>query len=326
MRPTERQQGNLDNRNRELDELTQRLPGCEPYENVRPLNIPGRFHGEQIFDVVSEWFPHIDVSQWQQWFSDGNIMQHGAAVSPDRVVHGGEQFLHRFPDAVEPSVNAGIRLLWEDDALVALDKPAPLPVHPCGRFNRNTLTYFLDKLFGPNSLRLVHRLDANTSGVMVMAKTKSAASNLRKQFEEEGVGKRYLARVNGSPNWNQFQCDQPLGRKLTETGGRGMDPAGLKAVTEFRVLQRFSDGTSLVQAEPKTGRTNQIRIHLWGIGFPVLGDPAYQADGRVYPSRTLSIDDPSMCLHASSLMLRHPMTGQAMKLEVPDPRWITSVK
>lgn len=305
----------------ELTKIADPLPGSIPYDNHRPLNIPGRFDGQMLFDTVIELFPHISRQQWEAWFDSGHILQNGAPVQPGRVVRGGECFQHVFPDTVEPPVSTEIRWVWEDDCVVALAKPSPLPVHPCGRFNRNTLGFFLDQIYGLGALRLVHRLDANTSGLMILAKTTQYATDLRKQFEASIVEKRYLARVMGHPLTESFHCDEPIGRHRFGAGGRTVEESGLPALTNFRVLERYGDGTSLVTAEPKTGRTNQIRIHLWQLGFPIIGDPTYLSEGRTQAKQTLSPDEPVMCLHAASLRFQHPQTLTEMKLCAESPPW-----
>lgn len=308
-------------RNQQFAIASRFLPGADPYDNERPLNIPGRYDGMMLWDVVLDLFPHISERQWDEWFSSGHLTQDNIPVRKSRKVRGGESFVHVFPGTVEPPVNANIRCVWEDDSVVGLIKPAPLPVHPCGRFNRNTLSYFVDRVFGRNSLRLVHRLDANTSGLMLLAKSPEVATDLREQFESGSVEKQYLARVIGSPDQATFTCDAKIGRRRIDAGGRGVEEEGQAAETSFQVLHVFSDGTSLVRATPKTGRTNQIRIHLWEVGFPILGDPTYLPSKRTCAKQTVSVDDPPMCLHAQSLSFVHPDSQLAMKLEAELPGW-----
>ena len=154
--------------------------------------------------------------------------------------------MHLFPDTVEPDVNANIRLIWEDSSLIGLIKPAPLPSHPSGRFNRNTLTYLLEQVYGSGVIRLVHRLDANTSGVMLLAKNADIATELRMQFESGQVVKTYIARVIGHPSAQKFVGDSPIGRHRFQAGSRGVSEKGVAALTEFRVLKKLDDGTSLI--------------------------------------------------------------------------------
>src|SRR5262249_23595867 len=155
----------------------------------------------------------------------------------------------------EPDVNVAIRILHEDDAIVVVNKPAPLPLHPSGRFNRNTLQAILNQVYYPQKLRPIHRLDANTTGIIVFARTRHDAGLLQPQFTKGQVEKKYLARIQGHPTCDTFSCDAPIGDCTTKLGGRTIDDDGSPAQTEFKVLRRFGDGTSLVEARPITGRT-----------------------------------------------------------------------
>ncbi|MEC8474144.1 MAG: RluA family pseudouridine synthase [Planctomycetota bacterium] len=311
----------LEKRNSQLSSVTMPLPGASPYDNERPLNIPGRYDGGTLFEVVVSLFPHIQPSQWQAWFDAGHIRKKGVPVQSNRTVRGGESFIHVFPKTVEPDVNVDVRWIWEDDSVVGLFKPAPLPVHPCGRFNRNTLMHFINQVMGEGVLKLVHRLDANTSGLMLFAKSAEASDSLRHQFESGGVEKRYIARVIGQPLQDRFVCDAPIGRSRVLAGGREIEELGLTAITEFQVIARMRDGTSMVEAVPKTGRTNQIRIHLWEMGYPIVGDPAYLPDKQRVNRQTLNLSDDPMCLHAESLRFIHPRDKKPIQLKVGLPRW-----
>jgi UPF0176 protein len=298
------------------------LPGSVPYDNYRPINIPERLSGRTLFECLCEMHPHISAEQWRDWFGQGHVLLCSDPMPMDRAVRGGEQYRHLFPDTVEPDVDGGIRILWEDDAVVAVCKPAPLPVHPCGRFNRNTLTELLRCAYGTESLRVVHRLDANTTGVLLLARSRAVAKRLSQQFDANQISKRYLVRCHGLPGSESFTCNEPIARKPAAAGLRRIDPNGQPAETEFRVLSRFADGTAMLEARPLTGRTNQIRIHLWTMSIPVVGDPAYLPGKELAAQQTLGIDQPPMCLHASSLSLDHPGSGEPLHLAAPDPAWV----
>jgi RluA family pseudouridine synthase len=243
-------------------------------------------------------------------------------VSWNHVVRAGERYLHLIPATREPDVNADIHLLYEDEALVVLNKPAPLPLHPSGRFHRNTLQYLLHQVYQPQRPRPAHRLDANTTGVVVFARTRHFAGVVQSQFERGEVEKTYLARVQGHPPDDEFACDFAISADAGELGSRTIDVAsGLPARTEFRVLKRLADGTALVEVRPLTGRTNQIRVHLWQFGFPICGEQTYLPNHQLGVTQTHGIADPPLCLHAHHLTFRHPLTRERQTFTAPPPTW-----
>jgi len=307
-------------RQQQIQTITTPLPGSIPWLNRRPLNVPQRCAGMTLLDFVSDLHPQIARSEWQHRIESGSIepaesarrrrrpkhVPESVPLSPTRVVREGERFDQLQPHSIEPDVNADIRILHEDDEFVILSKPAPLPIHECGRFHRNTLRYILNLVYFPQRPHIVHRLDANTSGVMVLCKRKRIASILQKQFENRTVRKSYLARVYGHPQRDAFSCDAALSREPEHGGVRILDPHGDQAQTDFDVVERFSDGTSLIRCFPKTGRTNQIRAHLWSLSFPICGDPAYLQENKSGSNRTLLPTEPMMCLHAESIAFSGP--------------------
>ncbi|MGI9471759.1 MAG: RluA family pseudouridine synthase [Rubripirellula sp.] len=311
----------IQSRNRRLSELNQALPGSMPYDNVRPINVPARCDGQTLLDCVCELHPHVPRSQWEETFRLGRILTLESPASPSERVRGGQQFSHLFPNTIEPDVNADIRVIKETTRWIAIEKPAPLPVHPCGRFNLNSLTSLLRSVYEGDDLKLVHRLDANTTGIMVLARDRAAATSLRGQFEENSVGKTYLAKCLGHPAEDNWIVDTPIAKNRGQGGGRDADPQGHSAMTRFKALDRRADGTTLLQAVPTTGRTNQIRIHLWTMGMPVIGDPTYLVERQRAAQQTLSTDSPPMCLHAHSLTFRDPGNHSEITLRADSPTW-----
>jgi len=299
------------------------LPGSVAADNFRPVSIPPAQDGLPLLEALCGIFPHAAREEWEGVFERGLWLDGGhRPVSADHRVRAGDRYLRKIPAEIEPEVNGGIRILHEDEALIVIDKPAPLPVHPGGRFHRNTLQAILHTVYSPEKPRPAHRLDANTSGVVVFTRTRHFAKLVHPQFERGEVGKIYLARIHGHPREEEFFCEAPIAREPTAAGAREIDGVdGLAAKTVFRILRRDADGTSLVEARPLTGRTNQIRAHLWHLGFPIVGDPVYLRGGRLGVTQTLRLADPPMCLHARSLALRHPAGDVTMRFESPEPGW-----
>ena len=297
------------------------LPGSIAYDNFRPLTIPLDQDGQTILAVLEAIFPHSGPDEWAEVFQNKNLLgSDKKPVGPEQRVRSGERYFRKLPSTIEPDVNPDIHLLYEDEAIIVVNKPAPLPVHPSGRFNLNTLQSLLQKVYSPQKPRPAHRLDSNTTGIVVFSRTRHFAKFLQPQFERGEVEKTYLVRVLGNPAETHFFCDAPIGASPVEAGGRAVDLVhGMPSRTEFRVRERFSDGTTLLEAVPITGRTNQIRVHLWHMGMPVVGDPLYQADQKLTSRQTLSVDDPPLCLHAWKLSFTHPISQKRISFEAPIP-------
>jgi RluA family pseudouridine synthase len=195
-------------------------------------------------------------------------------------------------------------------------------MHPCGRFNRNTLQYILGEVYQPQAPRPAHRLDANTTGIVVLSRTRHVAGLLQPQFERGEVEKIYLARVQGHPPQEEFRCDAPITDESGDVGSRDIaTDGGLPARTDFRVIERFPDGTSLLEVVPLTGRTNQIRIHLWHLGWPICGDQTYLPNQALGQTQTHTLHDAPLCLLARQLTFTHPVTGERMTFTAPSPVW-----
>lgn len=314
----------LAKRMEQLQKICSPLPGCIPYDNYRRMHVARRFAGWKLIDFLAAYHPPTSIESWRAWIAAGEITEHGVRVSEDTLVSEGATFQQIMRDTVEPAVNAKIEMLYEDDSLIIVNKPAPLPIHPSGRFNRNTLHYLLSQIYHPQKLRFAHRLDANTSGLVIVCRKRSVASKVQPQFESQTVEKIYLAKIHGHPNWDFMKCDAPIASEPAEVGSRSVADVGLAASTEFRVVARLPDETSCVEIRPLTGRTNQIRIHARHLKHPVVGDPLYHAGPLLGEHQTLEIDASPMCLHCHKLTFQHPESGESVTFEAPRPEWFCS--
>ena len=319
--PDEEQSDRLAELNRQLIAATTPLPGSQPYDNVRPMNVPLRFDRQPVIEFLLGMHTQLGRDFWQKSCDEGRVRFKQRPLSADESVRSGWRVEHWVPQTVEPDVSNSVRFLHEDDSILVIDKPAPLPMHPSGRFNRNTLVNFLKLAYPAAQLRTVHRLDANTTGVMVLAKKRAVAAKLSPQFVANEVKKVYLAKVTGHPTDDSFICQEPISAKASSAAGaRVIDEAGLPSETRFLTVERFDDGTSLVECRPVTGRTNQIRLHLGHLGFPIVGDTVYSAD-QAQTMQTRSVDSPPMCLHAWRLTICHPESGEPITFEATPPAW-----
>jgi RluA family pseudouridine synthase len=291
-----------------------------PYSNRRPLNVPQRFDGKGLLEFLCAFHPHIPESTWLEKIDAGHLLLEDEVLGPAHVVRGGQRIVHLVPGTIEPEVSSEIRILFEDEAIVVVNKPAPLPMHPSGRFNRNTLTWILGQVY-KTPLRVAHRLDANTTGLVLFSRSLRIARRLQPQFERQQVVKRYLVRANGHLTEDWLTVSAPIADQPISGGGRLPGVDGRACVTDFTVLRRLDDGTTLLQATPRTGRTNQIRVHLWSIGHPVCGDPTYLIDKQLADTQTLSPGEPPMCLHAGFLQFQHPETALPFAISAPEPDW-----
>jgi 23S rRNA pseudouridine1911/1915/1917 synthase len=217
-------------------------------------------------------------------------------------------------------------VLYEDQDLLAVDKPPGLVVHPAPGWRSGTLVHALAHRLGgladvgaPDRPGIVHRLDRDTSGVILVAKTAAAHRHLARQFRDRHVDKRYLAVVRGRVSAPSGVVDRPIGRHAHERKRMSVhSPRGRPAVTRWAVLERFS-GATLLRVQPETGRTHQIRVHLAAIGHPIVGDPVYGVRRRGGAAAGPLAAFPRQALHAEEIRFRLPTGGAPIAIVAPLP-------
>jgi RluA family pseudouridine synthase len=299
-----------------LRDATTPLPGCIPYLNQRPMSVTEKFDQQPLIEFLLSLHAELDRNFWTGACAEGHVRYRNQPLQPTDVVRAGWRLYHLVPNTIEPAVSNEVEFLYEDQNLIALNKPAPLPMHPCGRFNKNSLQNFLRLSYPHETIRILHRLDAETTGVLLLGRDRVTAARLHQQFASGQVRKIYLARVLGHPDSNQFECRAQISGKASGPGGirqiispKVETEVGLvvkgqsgnsqckdlffkPAITQFEVLDRLTDGTSLIRCKPVTGRTNQIRLHLASLGLPIIGDIGYgSTDELAYKSGALQLAD-----------------------------------
>jgi 23S rRNA pseudouridine1911/1915/1917 synthase len=259
--------------------------------------------------------PRADV---QRAIAAGRVLVDGEPRSKSFRLDGGERLdVDVLAEEPLPAEGPPVPIRFEDEHLVVVAKPAGLVTHPTVGRRGGTLVNRLLGMGvplapagGPLRPGIVHRLDAGTSGLLVVAKTDEAYAILRERFRRHEVDRRYLALVRGAVEHEAFSVDAPLGRRAAKVVVDATE--GRRAETRFEVRERLA-ATTLLQASPRTGRTHQIRVHLASIGHPIVGDRAYGGAGDV--ARRLGLDRPF--LHAGRLSLAHPLASGRIELEEP---------
>ena len=282
--------------------------------------------GKRLDQLVHERLAQYSRARIQQWIRDGRVLVNGSAGRPARIVRAGETI--QVEPAEAPPLNASpedipLQVLYEDGDLVAIDKPAGMVVHAGAGIHSGTLVNALLHRFGALSgvggaLRpgIVHRLDRYTSGVLLVAKNDAAHRALAEQFSGRQVEKTYIALVHGKVKTESGRIDRPIARdpvhrtRMTARLGEGR-----VAWSEYRVVRRF-DRFTLLEVRIGTGRTHQIRVHLSGMGHPVVGDTLYGAPAKVEGLPPLG----RYFLHAHRIRFHTPATGEEVTVVSPLPR------
>lgn len=300
----------------------------EEVEGTRETaTVPNERAGERFDRVLSDLFPDYSRSRLQQWIRDGHVTLDGRVPRPRDRVRGGERVDLERPrePAVELTPQAiELDVVFADDQVLVINKPPGLVVHP-GAGNpdgtlQNALLHYAPELDRVPRAGLVHRLDKDTSGLLVIARSEAAHTRLTEMMQEREIRREYEAVVAGTMTGGG-RVDEPIARHPVDRKRMAVRPGGREAVTHYRLLRRFRAHTHLL-VRLETGRTHQIRVHLAHIRHPVVGDPVY---GRrpVFPKgasdevRIALSGFRRQALHARHLTFRHPASGEELRFSAP---------
>lgn len=317
------------------------MPEQQPGD-VRGTTWRGVVTAEGAEERVDRWLAdRLDASrnQVQRWIRDGRVEVAGTTAKPSTALGEGDEVVCRVPaptpDPVVRPEEGDLRVLWEDEHLAVIDKEADLAVHPGAGRRTGTLAHRLVHRYpelatvgGRGRPGIVHRLDLDTTGALVVARTEAAYRGLSEAFAGRGVDKAYLAVVHGRPHPPAGLIDEPIARHPRDRKKMTVRDGGRRALSSYRILAtaeapgRRGPVASVLEVEIETGRTHQIRVHLKHLGTPIVGDPVYgEARWRGVPKRfrkPLS-EFHRPALHAWKLGFDHPVTDERIEVEAPIP-------
>jgi 23S rRNA pseudouridine1911/1915/1917 synthase len=291
--------------------------------------IPGRMKGDRLDVALSEMLPDYSRSKITAWIKSGDALINNKAFKPKDKVNGSQVVmlsLNKKQNNDWSAENIALNVVFEDEDIIIINKPFGLVTHPgAGNWNgtlANALLYYDSELSKLDRCGIVHRLDKNTSGLMVIARNEKSQKYLVEQLQSHSVVREYSAIVYGHMI-SGGSINDPIGRDPKDRIKQTVSSNGKDATTHYRVIDRFKSHTH-VKAILETGRTHQIRVHLSHIGYPLLGDPMYGGGVR-FPKKASEILKESLlefkrqALHSKKLTLNHPSTGEQMSWKVPLP-------
>ena len=275
--------------------------------------------GHRVIDYLVRYFPSGAIEEWLERISAGLVRLDGNTVQADQSITPGRLLTWSRPPWEEPDAPCTYAVLYRDDELLAVAKPAGLPTLPGGgKFMDNTLLSLVRTRF-PKANPL-HRLGRGTSGVVLFALNANSTRKLFQSWREHQVRKEYLALVSGCPDKNDFKVDVPIGpvpHGILKTI-HAASPGGKPAHSDVHVLER-REGVALIGVRITTGRPHQIRIHLAAAGYPLAGDPLYTVGGVPLPGSRALPSDLGYHLHNALLGLHHPATGKWVEITCLPP-------
>lgn len=296
--------------------------------------VPREYAGWRVDLFVANRMQRLSRTRIQKILATAGFDKNGKPLrANDNVASGDLVVLYR-PPPDEPDTPRTFDIVYEDEWILGVNKPAGLPMHPTARYYHNTLTSLFKEVYGDARPVIAHRLDAETSGLVMCAKTREAERSLKAAFAERKIQKTYLAMTFGIPDPPQGRIEVPM--RLDSRGPIRIKMTcandGLPSLTEYTVVSQTAE-RALVECRPRTGRQHQIRVHLAHIGHPVVGDKLYGPDPNVFldyiaqgPTEEIigRAGARRHLLHASSVSLVHPVTQAPLVINCPLPRDMTT--
>lgn len=264
----------------------------------------------------------ISRSQIQRLIKEDNVLVNSKSTKSSYSVREGDKITLNYEEKVMTveKEEMDLDIVYEDDDVIVINKPNGVVVHPAIGNTSGTLVnglmYYTDLSEDEFRPGIVHRIDAYTTGLLMIAKNNEAHESLSKQLKEHTVHRKYQALVWGVIKNNSGTIDAPIGRDKKNRKMMGVTEDGKESITHFTVLERFKDAT-LIELKLETGRTHQIRVHMSYIGYPIVNDPVY--------GRRNTIDDSGQCLHAKELGFVHPKTGEKLMFNSELPECFTNI-
>ena len=291
--------------------------------------VDDHFGGQRLDQVAAELFPDYSRSRLQSWIKNGELTVDGQTRKPRDKVIGGEMLVIDAVLEAEQSWEPqpiDLDIVYEDEHLLVINKPAGLVVHPAAG-NRdstllNALLHHAPELATLPRAGIVHRIDKETTGLLVVARTLKAHTSLVNQLQEKTAFREYEAIASGVMTGGGM-VDQPIGRHPTQRTRQAVTHSGKPAVTHYRLIERFRAHTH-IRVQLETGRTHQIRVHMAHVQYPLLGDPTYGGRLRIPKGATSELIEAlrqfkRQALHAKKLGVQHPETGEYCEWEAPLP-------
>ncbi len=293
------------------------------------IKIDDNLKGKRIDSFISEYHTELSRNTVQRLIEENQITVNGKKIKPSYKTSVNDEILINIPEPKEIDLkpqNIPLEVLYEDNDIIVINKPKGMVVHPAngnldGTLVNAVMAICRDSLSGiGGEIRpgIVHRLDKDTSGAIIVAKNDKAHIKLSEDLKNHKIKKTYIALVRGIIKENEATINMPIARSKQDRKKMAVDKNGKEAITHFKVLNRYKEKYTLLEINIETGRTHQIRVHLSHIGYPIIGDNTYSNGKNEWGIV-------GQCLHAKALDFKHPITEKEIHIEAPIPEYFNTI-